>query len=70
MPGGRPSQFRCPCVGGELSATGAGARVPAAVAAVTGAGTESPEQTLERDEISLWLESDRLSALPPGGRRP
>lgn len=29
-----------------------------------GAGTESTEQILEREEISLWLESDRLSALP------
>lgn len=31
-----------------------------------GAGTESTEQILEREEISLWLESDKLSALPPG----
>lgn len=31
-----------------------------------GAGTESTEQILEREEISLWLESDRLSALPAG----
>ena len=27
---------------------------------------ESTEQILEREEISLWLESDRLSALPAG----
>lgn len=33
-----------------------------------GAGTESTEQMLERDEISLWLESDRLSTLPAGSR--
>lgn len=33
-----------------------------------GAGTESTEQMLDRDEISLWLESDRLSALPAGRR--
>lgn len=33
-----------------------------------GAGTESTEQILEREEISLWLESDRLSALPAGRR--
>lgn len=31
-----------------------------------GAGMESTEQILEREEISLWLESDRLSALPAG----
>lgn len=35
---------------------------------VPGAGTESTEQILEREEISLWLESDRLSALPAGRR--
>lgn len=39
-----------------------------------GAGTESTEQILEREEISLWLESDKLSALltgkkvQPGGK--
>lgn len=31
-----------------------------------GAGTESTEQILEREEISLWLESDKLSALLTG----
>lgn len=33
-----------------------------------GAGMESTEQMLDRDEISLWLESDRLSARPAGRR--
>lgn len=31
-----------------------------------GGGTESTEQTLDLDEISLWLESDRLSSRPEG----
>lgn len=29
-------------------------------------GIESTEQMLDLDEISLWLESDKLSALPGG----
>lgn len=55
------------------TAVGVGIAAPAAVllplpqrSSGPGAGMESTEQMLEREEISLWLESERLSALLAG----
>lgn len=63
-------------VAAVLSATGVGVGIAAPAAVLLppllqrssgpGAGMESTEQMLEREEISLWLESERLSALLAG----
>lgn len=63
------------CVAAVLSATEVGAVIAAQAAVLLllpqrssgpGTGIESTEQMLEREEISLWLESERLSALLAG----
>lgn len=73
MLGWLQSALKCVCTVLSVSMAGVVVVTPAAVLLVLlhrssgpGAGTESTEQILEREEISLWLESDRLSALPAG----
>lgn len=74
-----PGWLKSACDAAELSTTAAAVVVMVAVEVLVllllllrssepGAGTESTEQILEREEISLWLESDRLSAFPAGRR--
>lgn len=67
------SALRCVCAVVSVTTPGVVVATPIAVLLVPlhrssgpGAGMESTEQILEREEISLWLESDRLSAFPAG----